>query len=411
MKIAILSSGFLPVVDGVTVTVWHRIQVLSQSGHQVLLFCPDYSPIEAVYPNWRQYVGDVLPGVTVVSLSSAPFMGLEFERNVSGNSYQTVLQNLTQFQPDIIHVDEPDRLFLGWGRSPGVDFARRANIPCVAFFHTNFIEYIEDYFALPGQAIALLKLVSKVLISRNYNSYDLTLTASQTTHKKLTRMGIRNVRNGDFLGVDIHQFQPTLRAPDFFQHTYQLAGVDQKIKLIFLGRLTPDKGWNFIMRALPHLAQIIDVNSIAVIIAGDGSMREDIARHLEPSGLKVDFIGRVPPEQVPALLLNSDIHITASEKETRGLTLLEAFAAGVPVIAPRAGGVVDSIQDGWNGLLFQPQNPEDFIDKLVRLIHHPDLRQVMGLRGRASVAEHSWEKVVNNLVTVWEEQLDRKQPR
>lgn len=140
MKIAIISSGFLPLVDGVSVTLLNRLHKLSQDGHRVLLFCPDYSPLETIYPDWKDYTGNIMAGVRVVNLSSESFMGLDFERNVNRKSYQTVLQELQKFQPDIIHVDEPERLFTGFLRIPGVDFAKRARIPCVSFFHTNLLE-------------------------------------------------------------------------------------------------------------------------------------------------------------------------------------------------------------------------------------------------------------------------------
>ena len=144
MKIAVISSGFLPVVDGVTVTGLYRLRKLSEWGHQILLFCPDYSVIENIYPNWREYTGEILPGVRVVNLASTPFMDIDFERNVSRKSYQTVLYELEKFQPDIVHVDEPERLFTGFLRVAGVDFAKRYNIPCVTFFRTNFLDYLDD---------------------------------------------------------------------------------------------------------------------------------------------------------------------------------------------------------------------------------------------------------------------------
>ena len=134
MKIAIISSGFLPVIDVVTITQINRLHQLSQYGHQVLLFCPDYSQLANIYPDWQTYTGNILPGVRIVNLDSESFFGLDFERNVSRKSYQVVLQELQNFQPDIIHVDEPERLFTGFLKIPGIDYAKRAGIPCLSFF-------------------------------------------------------------------------------------------------------------------------------------------------------------------------------------------------------------------------------------------------------------------------------------
>lgn len=407
MKIAIISSGFLPLVDGVTVTLLNRLHKLSQGGHQVLLFSPDYSPLERIYPNWQDYTGNILAGVRVVNLSSESFMELDFERNVSRKSYQTVLQELQNFQPNIIHVDEPERLFTGFLRIPGVDFAKRARIPCVSFFHTNLLEYGKDYFSTPSLVDAITKAILKRPLTWIYNSYDLTLVASSVTHKKLDKMGIRNLLKGDLLGFDAAKFHLDLREKGFFDEKYGLSDITQKVKLIFLGRLTPDKGWRFTIDTFSKFAPELNRN-IAIIIAGDGSMRDEIAERLGNLTCNVYLLGRIHPDDVPALLANSDIHVTTSEKETRGLTVLEAFAAGIPVIAPRAGGLTDSIQDGCNGFLFNPQDQDDFINKLKLLIDNSTMRQAMGAKGREYVTKYSWNNAVENLLKIWEEQIAKK---
>jgi Glycosyltransferase len=104
-------------------------------------------------------------------------------------------------------------------------------------------------------------------------------------------------------------------------------------------------------------------------------------------------------------LKNSNFHVTASEKETRGLTVLEAFAAGIPVVAPQSGGVTENIQDGRNGLLFTPGNKESFCEKLKLLIEDSNLRKRMGRNGREAITKYSWDNAVSNLVKVWQEQI------
>lgn len=408
MKIAIITSGFFPVIDGVTVTLFNRLKRLSDLNHQVLVFCPDYSSLESVYPDWREYVGDILPGVRVINLPSVEFMDLDFERNISRKAYSSLLRRLEQFRPDVIHVDEPDRHFLSLLKYPGVEFARQSNIPCIGFFHTNFVEYIEDYFKLPSFIIYLFQSTSKLLIARNYNSYDLTLTASPETQKKLTQMGIRNVFNADLLGVDLPRFDAAARDANFFAHTYDRPDIDGKLKLVFLGRLTPDKGWNFTLDAFSKLSRVAALENIAIIVAGDGPLYDRIASRFRELGLPTAMLGRVSPNAVPTLLVNCDIHITASEKETKGLTVLEAFAAGIPVIAPQAGGVIDSIQNGETGFLFSPGNEHDFISKLEYLINHPELRQTMAANARAYVADYTWENATDRLIEIWQRQIDRK---
>jgi glycosyltransferase involved in cell wall biosynthesis len=405
MKIAIISSGFLPVVDGVTVTLINRLQRLSQWGHQVLLLCPDYSSLEKIYPNWRDYTGNILAGVKVINLPSDSLLGLDFERNVTRKSSQILWQELQNFQPDIIHVDEPERLFFGFLKIAGVAFAKKNNIPCASFFHTNFLEYGKDYFNTPAWLDAILKRIFQFPLSWIYNQYDVTLVSSSVTCQKLSRIGIKNLLQGDLLGINIEQFGFDLRNDNFFENKYKLSNIAKKVKIVFLGRLTPDKGWKFTINTLTKIAQEVNLEQIALIVAGDGIMRHEIAQKLSKLTANIYFLGRIYPDDVPALLINCDLHITTSEKETKGLTILEAFAAGIPIIAPRAGGIIDTIQDGWNGFLYEPQNYDDFATKLKLLIEDANLRQVMGTKGREYVSKYSWDRAVKNLLKIWEEQI------
>ena len=409
MKIAIISSGFLPVVDGVTVSLYQRSRILSQLNHQVLILCPDYAAIAATYPNWREYQGEIFPGVQVVNLPSESFMGVKFERNLSGKANRRLQQALAAFEPDLVHVDEPDRLFLGLLKAPGVEYAERKGIPCVGFYHTNFIDYIEDFLPLPSFLIRGLQWFSMLFIRPVFHAYDVILVSSPMAERRLHQLGVRNVLSDRFLGVDVKAFQSQPRRPDFFQTEYGLPGLQDKVKLVFLGRLTPGKGWQFTLRALVDWVQQPEnaplVGQIALIVAGDGDLRAKIEAPLQAVNLPVYFLGRLAPEAVPALLVNSDIHITAAEKETLGLTVLEAFAAGIPVIAPAAGGVVTHIKNGENGLLFEPQNVASFGEALSTLVVDGEKRQQMGAQGRAAIAPYDWDKVVANLVNTWKTRI------
>ncbi len=403
MKIAIIASGFLPVLDGVTVSGYYRVQKLSQLGHQVLLFCPDYSPLGHLYPNWKDYTGNIFPGVEVINLPSTPF--LDFERNVGFNTYKIVRQELEKFQPEIIHVDEPERLFFAFFRLAGIEFARQHNIPCVCTFRTNFIEYFEDFLPLPKGINLMLQLIFKKSFVSIYNQYDLTLVSSSITYQKIVGIGIKNAMYVNFHGFDIEKFESATITTNFWESNYQIPNLDNKVKIVFLGRLTEDKGWKFTLDAFVKLQQLVNIENFAMIIVGDGPMREEISNRLSQVTNHVYLLGRIPPENVPNILKNSDFHVTASEKETRGLTVLEAFAAGIPVVAPQAGGVTENIEDGKNGLLFTPGNQESFCEKLKLLIEDSNLRRKMGINAKESVAKYSWDNAVANLVKIWQEQI------
>ncbi|MGD1897495.1 MAG: glycosyltransferase [Phormidesmis sp.] len=405
MKIAIISSGFYPVIDGVTVSLYQRVRVLSQLGHQVLILCPDYQPLAAIYPHWQDYQGKILPGIYVVSLPSEPFMGVDFERNLSRKANRYIQQELEKFQPDVVHVDEPDRIFLGTLTAPGVAYAKAHSIPCVGFYHTNFIDYIEDFLPLPSFCIVCLQWLSMLFIRPVFHAYNVILTASPTTQQRLQQLRVKNTVCDRYLGVDITAFKAQKPTPDFFRKTYAINNISSRIKLTFLGRLTPDKGWKFTLKALSKWANNPNsapyLNQVTFIIAGEGDMQPEIETGLSALGLSAHFLGRIPPPAVPALLTNSDIHITTSEKETLGLTVLESLAAGTPVIAPKAGGVVTHIRTGINGLLYEPQNLDSFSQALTQLVADRTVRQAMGKQGQQDVEAYDWHQAVAKLIGTW----------
>ncbi|WP_246843945.1 glycosyltransferase family 4 protein [Hydrocoleum sp. CS-953] len=209
----------------------------------------------------------------------------------------------------------------------------------------------------------------------------------------------------NFHGFDIEKFESATITTNFWESNYQIPNLDNKVKIVFLGRLTEDKGWKFTLDAFVRLQQLVNIENISIIIVGDGPMRDEISNRLAQATNLVYLLGRVPPENVPNILKNSDFHVTASEKETRGLTVLEAFAAGIPVVAPQAGGVTENIEDGKNGLLFTPGNQESFCEKLKLLIEDSNLRIKMGINAKESVAKYSWDNAVANLVKIWQEQI------
>ena len=406
MKVAIICSSFFPVIDGVTVAVFKRLEQLSILGHQVIVFCPDYSPIKHIYPNYQEYSGEIFPGVEIISLPSSKAIALEFERDVTIKSYQVILESLAVFQPDIIHVDEAERLGICLLKLPGVKYAKKYNIPCVAWFHTNYIDYFDDYFNLPLGINKFIKKIFSLLFAKIYNAYDLTLVSSLMTAQKTKKIGIENTFCAELLGCDLNQFNNIQKTANFFAEQYNLTDIEHEIKLIFLGRLTPDKGWNFTLKSLVKLPREIQ-NKIAIIIAGDGILKDEIEQTLKQLTPNVYLLGRIAPQNIPALITNGDIFITNSEKETRGLTIIEAGAGGVPAIAPRAGGVIDTIKDGSTGFLYQPGNEADFLDKLTLLISDVNLRQSMGTKAKEIAQQYSWHETVDNLIKIWSQEINK----
>jgi glycosyltransferase involved in cell wall biosynthesis len=155
---------------------------------------------------------------------------------------------------------------------------------------------------------------------------------------------------------------------------------------VTVARLSPEKDLACLLQAMA-LVMARDP-SIRLEIAGDGPCREELVRLAQELGLggTVRFLGEV--RDVPALLRRASVFILPSRSEGISLTLLEAMAAGVPVIATRVGGNPEVVVDGQTGLLVPAQSPNDLADALLRIRGNNEDAQLLGRAGRRRVESH-----------------------
>jgi hypothetical protein len=132
MKIALISSTFLPIHDGVSLTIFERLKKLSETGHSVLFLVSSYAEIAHVYPNWSDYIGNIFPRVKVVALPSKGWMGIEQERNPQRQSLSIINEALVDFKPEIIQVEEPERLWSTLFTLPGLSYAKEQIVQVIS---------------------------------------------------------------------------------------------------------------------------------------------------------------------------------------------------------------------------------------------------------------------------------------
>jgi len=121
------------------------------------------------------------------------------------------------------------------------------------------------------------------------------------------------------------------------------------------------------------------------------------------SKLKDDvvFTGYIPTDRTPLYYRAADIFVLPSFSEAFPLTLLEAGAAGLPIIATDVGGVSDILHDGINGVITKTGDPEDLAGKIVSLLDDDELREKLGKKGQMLAEQYSWEKVAEETEKVY----------
>jgi glycosyltransferase involved in cell wall biosynthesis len=178
---------------------------------------------------------------------------------------------------------------------------------------------------------------------------------------------------------------------------------DGKFIIGFVGSLGASHGFNTLIESFTNAAQ--QLPSARLLIVGDGPAREHLHRELAARDVidRVQFAGAVLPEEIPGWLASMDVAIAPYPPVNRfyssPLKLYEYMAAGLPVVASRIGQVAEVIEDGATGILIPPGNSVLFASALVRLYMQPELRRRLGSAARLAVRDHTWDQVVNYILS------------
>jgi glycosyltransferase involved in cell wall biosynthesis len=156
-------------------------------------------------------------------------------------------------------------------------------------------------------------------------------------------------------------------------------------RLLFVGRLAAVKGLPVLLEALALLRQTQP--DVVLTLAGDGSDRQALERRAAELGVHehVRFLGYQSQAEVRELLRQADVFVSSSFAEGVPVVLMEAMAAGVPVVATRIAGIPELVEDGVCGFLVPPGDPEPLAEKVEVLLADPRIRDRFAIAGRAKV--------------------------
>ena len=156
-------------------------------------------------------------------------------------------------------------------------------------------------------------------------------------------------------------------------------------RLLFVGRLAAVKGLPVLLEAVAILAE--DRPDVKLVVAGDGPDRSTLEAQAKRLGIwgNVQFLGYQSQAQVRELLKRTDAFVMASFAEGVPVVLMEAMAAGVPVVSTRIAGVPELVEDGASGYLVPPGEPRVVAEKAALLLDDAELRSRLGAAGREKV--------------------------
>ncbi|MCX2728904.1 glycosyltransferase family 1 protein [Saccharopolyspora sp. NFXS83] len=368
MRIAIVSESFLPQVNGVTNSVLRVVEHVRRRGDEALVIAPGAGP--------EEYEGIPvirLPAVDIPVVSSLPI----------GFPTRRLLQGLQDFGPDVVHLASP---FVVGAR--GLAAARKLGVPTVAVYQTDVAGFAESY------GLGLTARAAWRWTRRLHCGADRTLAPSTWAAEALRQHGVPRVHRWG-RGVDTTRFHPAKRDESL---RAELAPGGELL-VGYVGRLAPEKH-------IERLAALNEVPGVRVVIVGDGPQREALAAELPGAA----FLGLRTGDELARIYASLDVFVHTGPYETFCQSVQEAMAAGIPAIAPDAGGPRDLVLPGRTGYLLPPHDEDAHAERLraaIGALRDPALRARFGAAARESVAQRTWPAVCEQLIGHYGEVIGR----
>ncbi len=354
MKIGLVSPYVYPLPGGVTQHVRHLYENLRARGHDVRI-------ITSSHGLQRSSEGDV---IRIGKGFSVPANGSVGTLTLSPRFVPQVRELLDRERFDLLHFHEPLVPFL----SPIL--LRQSRSVNIATFHAyaGFSPAYELGARLLGGTVA--RLHGRIAVSA------------------AARHFISRFFPGDYKvipnGVDVGRFQRAVPIARW---------QDGTLNILFVGRFEPRKGVLVLLRAFRILRR--RDWDCRLLLVGSGPQEREARRYVATRRLgKVEFLGRVSDDELAQLYRTADVFVTpATGRESFGIVLLEAMAAGTPIVCSDIHGYKGVVRRGEQALLVPPRDPEALAGAIARLLGDPDLRARMSAAGRARAQEFSWERV------------------
>ncbi len=349
LRIGMLADLYRPHISGVTIHIDLLRQALRARGHQVYVFTfgepqPDDDPQVIRSPGFSLRVRQ---------------QGLTFNFRHDRKARQLLVRM------DVLHTHHPfisGQLALRYGKPWG--------IPIVFTNHTRYDLYMRAY--LPLLPPALGDTLLRTYLPRFCREIDAVVAPSPGVQAMLQRLGVDVPIHVIPNGIDLERFrrshEPVSRE--------RWGWGSEHVVFVYLGRLGPEKNLTFLLRAFAAVAEVYP--EARLLFIGQGPERDNLESQVHYMGLqeRVAFAGLVPYDEVPAYLKACDVFTTASLTEVHPLSVIEAHAAGLPVVAVRAPGVEDVVLHDETGFLVD-EEPAALAVAMGRLISEPERRAHM----------------------------------
>ena len=372
MKIGLVSPYDLAVPGGVNSHIHHLAEHFVARGHEVRLIAPasdvrNLSPLAIVVGRPRS----IPAGGSIARMAISPRLA------------DPVRRVLAEEQFDVVHVHEPLVSFMT------IQFLRFSKAVNVGTFHAA------------RESGARLYTYTRRLLKHCFRRLDGKIAVSQAAAALIAPHfpGYYNIIPN---GVDVERFAAAQPLPELG---------DGMVNILSVGRLETRKGQRFLLRAFADVKAQRPETRLVIVGGYNERQRRAYERWVAEHNLRdVVFAGYVRDDELPRYHRSAQVFCAPNTgNESQGIILLEAMAAGCPVVASNIEGFAGVLTHGVEGLLVRPKDSEALAEALLQLVDNPDLRRSMGERGRDAAQQYSWERVSQRVLSYYERLLYERQ--
>ena len=363
VKIAFFAEILIEDFDGASRTMFQLIHRIPKDQFEFLFIC-------GVGP-------DTIAGFECMRIPAATIpINKTYKMAIPWFSGGRMRKKLEAFQPDVIHIATPSLL-----GEFALKYAKEKQIPILTIYHTHFISYVDYYLkSSPRLANFIRSLIAKSQHAF-YNSCERIYVPSAEMKSALLSWNVEAWRLQLWQrGMDTQLFSAKKKDKGMIR---ALVGNDEPV-ILFASRLV----WEKNLETLCNIYQLSQDQNLPYnfLIVGDGVAFEDCQRRMP----KAIFTRKVDHQQLSILYASADVFLFPSISESYGNVVVEAMASGLPCVIADGGGSRNFIQQGENGFLCPPNQADDYLDKITKILQDDNLRQQFVAEGLSYSKTLSW---------------------
>lgn len=380
LRIGLFTDTYAPQVNGVSISLQLISEGLRKRGHQVTIFAPKF-------PGYKDDQPNVMRLPSLKYLNNPPIYVA-----VLGTPRST--WSLTRKHFDVLHAHSP----LSVGLLAYLT-ASTKRLPLIYTYHTSIADYTHYVKFIGGTK--LMKRTAAWFSSASTNLGDQIVAPSPKFEKLLLKQKVRKPIHVIPNGIDLSSFK-TAKNVGALRNRLNVS-VDAPI-LITVGRMDPEKRLDFIVEAFVKVSK--QIPNVQLVFAGDGGARKDLEEKVNALDVKnkIHFLGMVNRNELPDVLHDATLFLSASTTEVHPISVIEAIAAGLPIIVVQDEAFEGMVENDLNGYL-TPLDVNAYAETIIKLLQDNKKIESFGKHSAMLSEKYSIEGQVKALEKLYTEAI------